>query len=241
MDQEKDLNKLSIMQPCFIPWCGYFFLIFKSKIFVFLTKVKMEKNSWQTKNKILTKNTELYVNIPISGSRLQNIFDAKIDNNPKWKKKIINTLSQNYSNHPFFELIEDLIIAEIENKNISHLYDLNTKIIHKISKKLGFDTDFKNDYDYNFTGKKSERLKNICNHFSSKNYISPIGSKEYLESEKIFQKNNISVKYLDIVKDVEYPQLNNSEFIDNLSIIDVIANTGVDGTLEYINKKYKLI
>jgi hypothetical protein len=241
MDQEKDLNKLSIMQPCFIPWCGYFFLIFKSKIFVFLTKVKMEKNSWQTKNKILTKNNELYVNIPISGSRLQNIFDAKIDNNPKWKKKIINSLSQNYSSHPFFELIEDLIIAEIENKNISHLFDLNTKIIHKISKKLGFDTDFKNDYDYNFTGKKSERLKNICNHFSSKNYISPIGSKEYLESEKIFQKNNISVKYLDIVKDVEYPQLNNGEFIDNLSIIDVIANIGVDGTLEYINEKYKLI
>ena len=73
------------------------------------------------------------------------------------------------------------------------------------------------------------------------NYISPIGSKEYLESEKIFQKNNISVKYLDIVKDVEYPQLNNGEFIDNLSIIDVIANIGVDGTLEYINEKYKLI
>jgi len=40
---------------------------------------------------------------------------------------------------------------------------------------------------------------------------------------------------------VEYPQLNNGEFIDNLSIIDVIANIGVDGTLEYINEKYKLI
>ena len=241
MDQEKDLNKISIMQPCFIPWCGYFHLIFKSKIFVFLTKVKMQKNSWQTKNKILNKNTELYVNVPISGSRLQDISDAKIDNNPKWRKKIIDTLSQNYSRHPFFELIEDLIITEIENKNISYLFDLNTRIIRKISKKLSLDTDFKNDYDYDFTGKKSDKLKNICNHFSSKNYISPIGSREYIENEKIFQENNINVKYLDIVNEVQYPQINNNKFIDNLSIIDVIANIGLTGTLEYVNKKYKLI
>ena len=165
MDQEKDLNQLSIMQPCFIPWCGYFYLIIKSKIFVFLTKVKIEKNSWQTKNKILTKNSELFINIPISGSRLQNIFDAKIDNNLKWKKKIISSLTQNYSNHPFFELIEELIISEIENKNIRHLFELNIRIIKKISKKLGCDSDFKNDYDYDFTGNKSDRLKNICNHF----------------------------------------------------------------------------
>ena len=202
MDQEKDLNQLSIMQPCFIPWCGYFYLIIKSKIFVFLTKVKIEKNSWQTKNKILTKNSELFINIPISGSRLQNIFDAKIDNNLKWKKKIISSLSQNYSNHPFFELIEELIISEIENKNIRHLFELNIRIIQKISKKLGCNSDFKNDYDYDFTGNKSDRLKNICNHFSSKNYISPIGSREYIENEKILKNNNINVKYLDIIKDV---------------------------------------
>lgn len=241
MDQEKDLNQLSIMQPCFIPWCGYFYLIFKSKIFVFLTKVKIEKNSWQTKNKILTKNAELYINIPISGSRLQNIFNAKIDNNLKWKKKIISSLSQSYSNHPFFKLIEELIISEIESKNIRHLFELNIRIIQKISKKLGLDSEFKNDYDYYFTGKKSERLKNICNHFSSKNYISPIGSREYIETEKIFNENNINVKYLDVVKDVQYPQMNSNKFIDNLSIIDVIANTGLSGTLEYINKKYRLI
>ena len=118
---------------------------------------------------------------------------------------------------------------------------MNTRIIRKISKKLSLDTDFKNDYDYDFTGKKSDKLKNICNHFSSKNYISPIGSKEYIESEKIFQENNINVKYLDIVNEVQYPQINNNKFIDNLSIIDVIANIGLTGTLEYVNKKYKLI
>tara|TARA_Y100000768_G_scaffold388769_1_gene386995 strand:+ start:1432 stop:2157 length:726 start_codon:yes stop_codon:yes gene_type:complete len=241
MDQEKDLNTISIMQPCFIPWCGYFYLILKSRIFVFLTKVKMQKNSWQTKNKILNKNTELYVNIPISGSRLQNIFEAKIDNNSKWKKKIINTLTQNYSRHPYFELIEDLIITELESKKIIYIYDLNTRIIRKISKNLSIDVDFKNDYDYDFTGKKSEKLKNICNHFLSKNYVSPIGSKEYIESEKILQQSNINVKYLEVINEVQYPQMNNNKFIDNLSIIDVIANTGLAGTLEYLYKKYKLI
>jgi hypothetical protein len=241
MDPEKDLNILSIMQPCFIPWSGYFFLILKSNIFVFLTQVKMGKNSWQTKNRVLNKNNELYINVPISGSRLQNINDAKIDNDPKWRKKIINTISQNYSKHPFFNLIEDLLITDLENKNICYLHDLNCRLIYKVSKKLGCDTNFKNDYDYKFNGKKSEKLKNICNYFNSQNYISPIGSKEYIENEFIFKNNNIDVRYLDINKEIEYPQLNNDTFKDDLSILDVIANIGIDGTHEYINKKYKLI
>lgn len=241
MDQEKDLNKLSIMQPCFIPWCGYFFLILKSKIFVFLTKVKIEKNSWQTKNRILAKSEELNINIPVLGSRLQDIYDAKIDNNPKWKRKIINTITQNYSKHPYFDLIEDLVISEIEDKNIYHLYDLNCRLIFNITKKIGCKTKFENDYDYNFSGKKSEKLKNICNYFNTHNYISPFGSKKYIENELILKKNNITVSYLDVNNQIEYPQLNNKKFKDNLSVIDVIANIGLDGTLEYINKKYRLI
>ena len=241
MDQVKDHNNISIMQPCFLPWAGYFFLILKSQIFVFLTKVKMQKNSWQTKNKILTKNMELYLSVPISGSRLQDILVAKIDNKINWKKKIINTLSQNYSKHPFFKLIEDIVFNEIENKDTQYLFDLNIRIIKKLCKIMDINKNFINDYDYSFVGEKSERLKNICTFFKSKNYLSPIGSKEYIESEKIFEKNNIEVKYLEVIEKEKYSQLYRNKFTDNLSIIDVIANIGIDGTLEYMNKKYKLI
>jgi hypothetical protein len=241
MALEKNHKNLAIMQPCFIPWCGYFFLILKSNIFVFLNKVKIEKNSWQTKNKILSKNGELYINVPIVGSRLQNIYDAKIDDNPKWRKKIINTISQNYSKHPFFNLIEELIISDLENKEINYLHELNCNLICKISRKLCFNTKFENDYEYEFRGNKSEKLKNICKYFNSTNYISPLGSKEYIESELILKKNNINIKYLEVRKEIEYLQINNSKFNDNLSILDLIANIGVDGALEYINKKYKFI
>lgn len=238
---KKNFNNLSIMQPCFLPWCGYFFLILNSNIFVFLTQVQMNKRSWQTKNRILTKDKELYINIPISGPSRQNIYDAMINNNLKWRKKIINAISQNYSKHPYFYLIEEIIIPLIENKNIFYLYDLNCKLIIKICKKIGCYTNFKNDYDYQFNGIKSEKLKNICNYFESQNYISPLGSKEYVENELILKNNNINVKYLYINDEIEYPQLNNKKFNDNLSILDAIANLGLDGTLEYINKKYKLI
>lgn len=241
MDLEKNHKKLAIMQPCFLPWCGYFFLILRSNIFVFLNMVKLEKNSWQTKNKILTKNGELYINVPIAGSRLQNINTATIDNNPKWRKKIINTISQNYSKHPFFNLVEELIISDLENKNISHLHHLNYEIIYKISKRLNFNTKFENDFDYEFNGNKSEKLKNICKNFNITNYISPMGSREYIESESILKKNNINVKYLDTREEIEYFQINNNKFKDNLSILDLIANVGLDGALEFINKKYKFI
>ena len=59
--------------------------------------------------------------------------------------------------------------------------------------------------------------------------------------KKILQQSNINIKYLEVINEVQYPQMNNNKFIDNLSIIDVIANTGLAGTLEYLYKKYKLI
>ena len=172
---------------------------------------------------------------------MQNIYEAKVHNRLKWSKTIIKTLYQYYSKYPYFSLIEELIISEIENKNITHLVDLNCKIILKICKNIECNTDFKNDYDYEFLGKKSEKLKNICKYFKTSNYISPIGSREYIEKESFFKNNNIDVQYLHINNEIQYNQLNNNKFQDNLSILDVIANIGLEGTIEYINRKYKLI
>ena len=229
------------MQPMFLPWGGFFYLIKKSDKFIFLTQTKLEKNSWQTKNKILSNKKIANLILPIKGSRLQKICNAKIDENINWRRKISNTLMQSYSNHPFGKKITEILTNVINDKNIVTLKELNISLIKVICNYLDMKFNFELDSDFTFKGKKSEKLKNICNYFNSKHYISPSGSREYIENENILNKAKINVFYLYQDKKLKYDQFKNLLFVDNLSIIDIIANIGPVNTNKFLEKKFKLI
>ncbi len=156
------------------------------------------------------------------------------------KKKISLSLYQNYKNHKFGNEILDIIIPIIEDNKVEYLADLNIKIIKKISTKLGIKTKFVIDKEKNFSGKKSVKLKNICQFYKSNTYLSPLGSRNYIENENIMKINKINVKYLKNLTNETYMQLNNLNFIDSMSIVDVIANIGFKESINWIEKKFEL-
>ncbi len=93
--------KLSISQPTLFPWLGYFNIIKKSDIFVFLDIVKFEKRSWQMRNKLKMSTSkeekEIWIKIP---TKIENtntkIKDVLIDNTQKWKTQHISTFYNVY-------------------------------------------------------------------------------------------------------------------------------------------------
>ena len=54
-----------ISQPTYLPWSGYFDLIDRSSIFVFLDDVQIERRSWQQRNRIISKNEYLPISVPV--------------------------------------------------------------------------------------------------------------------------------------------------------------------------------
>ncbi len=44
--------KISIIQPTYLPWSGYFSMIKNADIFVFLDDVQFDKRSWQQRKRI---------------------------------------------------------------------------------------------------------------------------------------------------------------------------------------------
>jgi len=72
---------VSIMQPTYLPWIGYFDLISKSDIFVFLDDVQFSRRSWQQRNRILLDGKETMLTIPIQnkGKREQLIKDVLVN------------------------------------------------------------------------------------------------------------------------------------------------------------------
>ncbi|MCW3077781.1 MAG: hypothetical protein JWO32_2390, partial [Bacteroidetes bacterium] len=73
---------ISIHQPNFIPWIGYFFKIFKSDAFVILDNVQFTKNGYTNRNQIKTPQGPLWLTLPViqSGKFGQNINECLIFN-----------------------------------------------------------------------------------------------------------------------------------------------------------------
>ena len=81
---------ISINQPAYIPWLGYYERIDSSDVHVILDHVQFEKNSFTNRNKILTQNGPVWLTIPIATKGKFGdlaINQLKFSDISKWKKK----------------------------------------------------------------------------------------------------------------------------------------------------------
>lgn len=228
------MSTLAVMQPTYIPWAGYFNLIKNSDFFVLLDDVDFEKQSWQTRNRILQNGKETLLSIPVKKSPLgTNIKSIQVDDLKKWRKKHISSLNQAYSKAIFKNEIIPQIINIIENLEYNTLVSLNTNIITCICSLLDISTPLFRSSDLNCSGKRSDYLISLCKHFDVDIYLSPLGAKDYLEEDSFEEKSKIKLDFQNY-KPSLYEQYKSSDFISHLSIIDVIANIGIDETKKYI-------
>lgn len=221
------------MQPTYLPWPGYFNLICKSDKFIFLDCVKFEKSSWHVRNKFLINSKESFITVPVIGSRNQKIYEVSVNDSLKWRSKHIKTLEQTYGKHPYGKQILDIIVPIIADTNLNHLSKLNIQLIKQITIFLNIRSSFELSTDLEISGKRSEKLINLCQLFNDRQYLSPTGSKEYIQEDGLFAKNNILVEYQNFISK-EYLQFKNETFIPYLSIIDLIANIGPKESYKYI-------
>ena len=77
------------------------------------------------------------------------------------------------------------------------------------------------------------KIIEILNKVNATEYLSPEGSKEYLEEDRFEELTNIKLLFNKYVPK-SYEQKNQNNFIENLSIIDVIANLGWINTKTYV-------
>ena len=225
--------KCAIMQPHFFPWSGYFNLVSKVDKFVFLDDAQYSKNSWHNRNYITVNREKFLFNIPLIKSSLDTkIKDKIIDEKNNWKNRISKTILQSYSKHKCYEDLDELInyCLSFENKYLS---DFNINIIKFISNKLKIQTQFMCSADLSLKQERTHKLIKILEKLNVNEYVSPIGAKEYLTKDKFEILTKIKLSYNEF-NGKKYSQLNQNEFINNLSIIDVIANLGWKNTEIYI-------
>lgn len=229
---------IAIMQPTFNPWLGYFDLIDYVDKFIFLDTVQLNQQSWQTRNKIKIQDKELMISIPTKKNKHKNellIKDTLIDFRKfDFRKKLLRTIEQNYKKSRYYNEVIDFI-KELVLYDTEYLSDYNINIIKNISKKLKINTEviILSKIDYQSEGQKGSLVLDICKHFGTTKYISPIGSKEYLDKTlNDFQSSNIEVEYQQY-KHTEYTQIGDT-FIPYLGILDLLMNEGFENSKKII-------
>ena len=228
------MNSCAIMQPTYLPWSGYFNLIKNVDIFVFLDDVQFDRRSWQTRNRINQGGRDLLLSIS-TNKTTQNEFikNISLNDNNNWRLKHTKSLESAYAKAQYGDRMLRLILPIINNNQIKNLSIFNQEIIIAISRDIGLNTKFIKSSSLPVSEKRSKYLAKICDHLNIANYLSPVGSKEYLESDNFDALCKAKLHFQNFVAK-EYRQRRTKTFISHLSIVDVIANLGNDKTLEYI-------
>ena len=227
------------MQPHFFPWSGYFNLIGKCDIFIFLDDAQFSKNSWQVRNKILINKKIKWITVETKKSSLKTkIFEKEINHNPLWKKKMIKTILQNYSSFPGINDLKDLI-REFENDKSKNLADLNINLIKFVCKKILIKTQMIRSSDFQIDKKRTDKIIDLLKLTNSTSYLSAVGAKDYLIKDNFKKKIKVDLFYNDF-KSSNYNNISLELHNQNLSIIDVVANLGWINTEDYVkSQKFK--
>ena len=227
------MTTISIHQPVYLPWLGFFGKIISSDIFVILDDDQYEKNGWQNRNKIRTFDGDSWLTIPVKTKSGTLLKDVLIDNSSNWAKKHSKSIIFNYSKTPFFnEFWKEL--GYFYSKQFGSLIELNIEMIKLFLQKFNINTELILSSKLDIHSHSSERIIDICKNLSAKQYISGMGGKDYLKVED-FNKNNIKVKFQNF-QHPSYKQMY-EPFYPNMAAIDLIFNTGENS--ENILKKAK--
>jgi hypothetical protein len=213
---------VSIHQPNYFPWLGYFYKIAISDKFIFLDDVQFTKGDYINRVKIYSpQNEEQWLTIPLNVKLGTNINEINI--NSKWKKKHLKTIKQIYCKSKYFvEIYSD--IETLFEINYNTLSELNINLINYILKKFELNVDCYLSSKINTNNTESDdRLIELIKHIGSNNYISGSGGFNYQSVEK-FHNSGIEVLSYSINKNFKYDTKYKNTI--GLSILDFIFNEG---------------
>jgi len=238
---------LSINQPAYLPWLGYFHRIYCSDLFVFLDNVQFEKNSFTNRNKIKTAQGSQWLTVPV---RLKEHFEKaineiEIDNSQSWQENHLKAIYLNYKKAPFFEEYFPAI-ERFYKREWRMISDLNYEMMNFFLEKLGIGTKVTKSSELGVKEKKDKLVLEISKSMKAKVYLSGILGKDYLKA-KDFSQEGINLEF----QNYNPPKYNQryQEFLPNLGIIDLLFNEGPESlkiimsgniTKEEIEKKYGL-
>ena len=232
--------KLGIMQPYFFPYIPYWQLIHSVDLHLVYDDVNYIKGGWINRNQILLNQKRHYFGIRLchaTPNRLIN--EIKLLDDPIHRRKMISTLESAYKKAPLFNqclpVLESILLTKETDLTV-FLYNQIKAVCEYLHINTSIMLSSQIEKDNHLTGQ--EKVIHICKTVGADVYHNAIGGQELYQKE-IFAENNIKLSFIK-THPARYRQYNQSDFVDNLSIIDVMMNLAVD-EINNLLKGYSLI
>lgn len=233
------MKSVSIMQPYFLPYLGYFSLIKHADDFILFDTVQFIRHGWIERNRVLKQNEGwLYIQVPLEKfSRETLIKDVKINNQTEWKKKILSQLVIYKRVAPNYYKVVNLL-NEVFEKEYDSIVQLNKELLEKICDYLGFPKKIPMFSEMNLpideVTAPDEWALNICKKLGEGiTYINPQGGLNFFDRQKYID-NNVQI-YFQKMHLNSYDQKRNI-FESGLSIVDVMMFNSVEEINTMLNE-----
>lgn len=229
---------VSIHQPHFLPWLGYFNKVFSSDLFVWLHSVQYRKNYFQNRTRIRDGQRALWLTLPVH-ARLGVNIDEVVVADSRWPERIKKTVEQCYRKTPFFDECWSALAYELDAASES-LDEINYRTFLALMRLMDASRVrvIRPEELLLETNEPTERLVSICRQLGATHYIAGKGGRNYLRVEK-FEESGIEIIWqrFDPEK-IIYPQVGET-FIPSLSVIDCLFNIGPRRTKELALNAWK--
>ena len=227
-------KRIAIVQSSYIPWKGYFDLIESVDEFVLFDDAQFTRRDWRNRNRIKTPDGLKWLTVPVEmkGKYDQAIKDTRISDS-SWREKHWKTLYHAYSNTPCFSQFAARIEEVYQNASDADLSLINHRFLTTICGILRIDTKITWSMLYPATGRKSERLLDICAQAGATEYLSGPSARVYLD-ESLFEEAGIDVIWMDYDGYPEYDQLY-PPFEHHVTVLDLIFHTGAEAPDHMLN------
>lgn len=223
MDADLDLI-VSVHQPNYLPWLGYFYKVSCSDVFVFLDDADFPNRGYLSRSQILIQGQPAWLTVPVLKQTAAIYLVQQAD--AKWAEKHIKTIEANYRKTPFYDTYSGAIADVLRSHAGASLAELNIALINLVCGWLGIRTCIVKSSGFGLSETSDDRLIRLVQLCGGRHYLSGKGGANYQSPEK-FAQAGIDLVYSNF-KPISYSQRGAEEFVPGLSVIDALFNVGGD-------------
>src|SRR5262249_26257137 len=128
---------VSISQPRYLPWLGYFSRIVASDLFVYLDHVQYTPRDWENRNRVKGPNGPTWPTGPVNAKNRARLPDVRIDNTQPWWDKHWKSLETFYARAPYFDAYAGGYRRLLREQRWETLIDLNLAVTRQLADDLG--------------------------------------------------------------------------------------------------------
>ena len=218
------VRTVSIHQPAYLPWLGYFDKIRQADCFVYLDTVQFQKQSFQNRNKIRTADGWVWLTVPVeTKGKLYDtaLKDLAINNRIDWRRKHRAAIEMNYRKAPNFEAVMAWL-GPVYDRDWARLSDLCFEMMVTVNRLLGIETEIVKASDLaEVDGSKGDLVLNLCRALGAERYLSGSLGRDYLDAAA-FREAGIDLAY----QDYTHPQYGQAYpgFEPYMAAVDLLMN-----------------